>query len=61
MEQLAYSILEAVRVTGVARTKLYAEIGAGRLSVRKLGSRTLILADDLRAFLEALPAKNEKK
>lgn len=60
MDKLAFSISEAVRVSGLGRTKLYEEISAGHLPVRKLGSRTLVLAEDLRAFLKALPAKGQE-
>lgn len=51
----AYTIPEAVRITGTSRTTLYAEIAAHRLKARKLGRRTLILADDLRQWLGSLP------
>ena len=36
-------------------TKLRLEIAAKRLRARKLGSRTLITADDLEAWASALP------
>tara|TARA_R110002124_G_scaffold7436_3_gene42662 strand:+ start:369 stop:584 length:216 start_codon:yes stop_codon:yes gene_type:complete len=51
----AYSIDEAVVQSGVKRVKLYAEIKAGRLTARKCGSRTLILATDLHQWLNSLP------
>jgi len=40
---------------GVGRDKLYCLIREGKLPARKLGRKTLILASDLEAFLEALP------
>jgi excisionase family DNA binding protein len=49
------SIAEACAVAGIGRTKLYEAIADGRLQARKLGKRTLILRDDLRQFLAALP------
>jgi hypothetical protein len=49
---LAYSIDELP----FGRTKAYAEIAAGRLNAVKLGTRTLILADELRRYLASLPA-----
>ena len=55
MTPLSYSIAEAVQVSGLGRTKLFAEIRGGRLPARKFGTRTVILADDLRTFLEGLP------
>jgi hypothetical protein len=53
--KLAYSMPEAVEVTGISRSMLYEEIGAGRLIARKRGSSTIILATDLNDFLTALP------
>ena len=54
-ERKALTCREACRLTGIGRTKLYDEIREGRLKARKLGSRTLILADDLAAWLQNLP------
>ncbi|MER8993539.1 helix-turn-helix domain-containing protein [Mesorhizobium sp. M0678] len=53
--KLAYTIEEAVAVSGVGRTSLYVAANEGRLPFRKNGKRTLILADDLRNFLAGLP------
>src|SRR5689334_12402159 len=39
----------------ISRSKLYAEIKAGRLIARKVGDRTVILAEDGRAWRENLP------
>jgi hypothetical protein len=36
-------------------TKLYEEIRAGRLVATKIGRRTVILDDDLKAWLSRLP------
>lgn len=52
---LALTITEAVKVTGVGRSTIYAELAAGRLKARKLGTRTLITSADLREWLAALP------
>lgn len=51
-EPIAYSIREACRVSSLGRTRLYQLIGEGRLEVRKVGKRTLILARSLRALIE---------
>jgi excisionase family DNA binding protein len=53
--QLGFRPLGAAEVAGVSRTVLYQEIAAGRLRARKVGTATVILADDLRAWLESLP------
>jgi excisionase family DNA binding protein len=55
MSPLGLSIAQAVRASGVGRTTLYEEIKAGRLRAVKRGRRTLILADDLKQWLGALP------
>jgi excisionase family DNA binding protein len=49
------SIAEACAMAGIGRTKLYEAIADGRLQARKVGKRTIILRNDLRAFLESLP------
>ena len=53
---LAHSIAEACARSGIGRTSMYELINAGLLPAHKCGTRTLILADDLRHCLEALPA-----
>lgn len=50
--KLAFTILEACHAIGIGRSKLYELIAQGRLETRKIGSRTLIPADSLRALLE---------
>lgn len=54
-ENLAYSVAEAVRLSGICRTVVYEEIKAGRLRARKLGRRTLILSEDMQRWLANLP------
>jgi excisionase family DNA binding protein len=55
MQREGLSIAEASALSGIGRTKIYQFIGEGRLKARKCGSRTLVLRDDLRAFLASLP------
>lgn len=54
--KLAYSINEAIHEIGIKRTKIYQEINAGKIKTRKIGKRTVILAEDLCEYLENLPA-----
>lgn len=58
---LALTIPEAIKVAGVGRSTLYAEISQGRLRAVKSGRRTLILTEDLRRWLENLPAVRPTK
>lgn len=57
-QRLALTINEAVKVSGIGRTTLYAEIRAGRLITHKVGRRTIVLFDDLKTYLENLPKMN---
>ena len=52
IEPLAYSVKEACRVSSIGRTRLYQLIAEGRLEARKIGRRTIIPAESLRALIE---------
>jgi excisionase family DNA binding protein len=54
-ESAAFSIAQTVRFLGIGRSTLYMIIKDGRLPVRKLGRRTLIMRDDLDRFIATLP------
>lgn len=60
-DKFAYSISEILDKVPFGRTRLYTEITLGNLVVRKVGRRTLVLAADLRRFLEGLPAVTPRK
>lgn len=50
-DKLAYSINEAIAATSLRRTKLYSLIDSGDLDAKRIGGRTLIPADSLRALI----------
>lgn len=50
-QPIALRIPDAVAASGLSRTTLYAEMDDGKLAFVKVGSRRLILRDDLVAFL----------
>jgi hypothetical protein len=55
-ETIAYTIPGAVKATGLTRTRLYNLMGEGLIEAIKCGRRTLIRAESLRNYIEALPA-----
>jgi hypothetical protein len=55
METLILTINEACHESRTGRTALYAAIKSGQLIARKRGSRTMILANDLKQWVESFP------
>ena len=56
-DKLALSPNAAAEATGIGRTKIFEAIKEHQLKARKFGRRTIILRDDLLAWLLALPLK----
>jgi excisionase family DNA binding protein len=52
----AMTIDQFCRAYSVGKTKAYSEIRAGKLKIRKLGSKTLVARADADAWLNSLPA-----
>ncbi len=53
--KLAYDIRQVCELSGLCRATIYAAIRSGKLKARKQGTRTLVLRDDLHAWLKRLP------
>ena len=53
--QDSFSVDEFARRNRIGLTTAYVEIRAGRLIARKVGRRTLVLAEDARSWRESLP------
>lgn len=54
-DRFAFSVTEAAILAAVGRSTVYESIKAGGLKARKAGRRTLILRDDLQAWLHGFP------
>jgi excisionase family DNA binding protein len=54
-DAISVTIEKACKLTNLSRATIYREIKAGTLKPRKQGARTLILADELRAWIKGLP------
>jgi hypothetical protein len=53
--KLAYSVPALAESADISRSKIYEEMEAGRLKAKKFGSRTLILGDEAKRWLDSLP------
>ena len=56
-EALAYSVRDVSRLIGRSEAAIRAMIARGQLPVRRQGGRVLVLAEDLKAYLAALPRR----
>jgi excisionase family DNA binding protein len=51
---VAYTIKDAIKITGMNRTRLYAELKNGSLTAKKVGRTTLISRESIEAWFENL-------
>lgn len=56
MKPLAVTIDDATVYCGLGRSKLYELIREGQISARKAGTRTLILTEEIDAYVRSLPS-----
>ncbi|MBX9465560.1 MAG: helix-turn-helix domain-containing protein [Aquamicrobium sp.] len=56
---ISLNIRQAVEASGLTRSHLYIAMSDGKLTARKAGRRTIIMADDLRRYVESLPTARE--
>ena len=52
MEQLTVTVGGASAALGLGRTKIYALVAEGKLKKRKVGRRTLITTESIRALVD---------
>lgn len=50
-QPLAYRVNDAAKVSGTSRNTIYRLVAAGQLPVARVRGRTLILREDLEAFM----------
>ena len=50
-DPISVKVLEAVRLTGLSRSRIYELMRSGDIRFAKVGSSTLILVDSLRDFI----------
>lgn len=53
---MALTIKDAVRTTGLSRTRIFAAIRDGHLTAKKAGKATIVLGESLQAYLDGLPS-----
>lgn len=52
-DRIAYSIKETCNLLGLGKTRVYELCNSGDLKVKRIGRRTLVLADSIRALIAA--------
>ncbi len=55
LERLAWSLDEFTKLAGVGKTKIYEDARNGLITLKKIGKKNLILADEGRRYLRSLP------
>lgn len=58
---LAYDIRGLMKASGKGRSTIFEDIAAGRLNARRAGGKLVVLYDDAKAWLNALPVREPSK
>lgn len=53
LDRISVRVPEAVRLTGLSRSRLYELLRSGDIQFAKVGSSTLIIVESLRHFVES--------
>lgn len=57
--RLVVKVTEAVRMTGLSRSRIYELMASGDIAFAKVGASTLIIVDSLRQFVESRQVNRE--
>ena len=60
-QPLLYTISQCCRLAAIGRTKFYEMVANGEIPIRKVGTKTLVAAADLKRWADQLPAAEIKK
>ena len=55
----AMTVLEFLSWARISRTTFYKEVSEGRIPLKKVGKRSLVLVRDAEAWLEGLPSTSD--
>ncbi len=55
------TVREACRLLSMGVTRFYAEVGAGKIQVRKLGRRTVVAESEVARYQATLPIVGRKE
>lgn len=58
--KLAYSVPNAAKALDISRSTMWQLVADGKIETFKLGSRTLIDAEDLGAFVKSIKPKKKR-
>ncbi len=59
MKPISITIEDATNYCGIGRTKIYELVKSGKFTARKMGRRTLLLTEELDAYIRSLPTSKE--